>query len=76
MRNEISLATDVEKMAVETVKLQVKSFEKIYGDAFALLVPEVKNAMLLKHCMTPVIVMKWDSEELLALLAVCGDWYK
>ena len=66
----------VQQMAADTVAMQAKSFEKIYGNAFEFLSPEIKNAMLLKHCMTPTLVVKWDKDELVALMAVCGEWYE
>ena len=60
----------------ETVKLQALEFERQNGKAFTFLTNEVKNAMLLKHCLTPKVVSEWHPTELVFLLAECHNWYK
>ena len=60
----------------KTVAIQAKEFERQSGNAFEFLTAEVKNAMLLKHCMTPKVVSEWHATELVSLLAECHDWYK
>lgn len=65
-----------EAMAAETVALAAKEFQRQNGNAFAFLSNEIKNAMLLRHCMTAKIASTWHKDELVALLAVCHDWYK